>query len=220
MPPVTKMLAESAPRWSAELGSVVEGIVQALIHTDAKPQSSATNRRLPTPVTQANRSADRAKVRQRERRTASSPFPKVPAACLDCGTILDDSARRYCEDCWPKMRQEQGTAFAVAGPAELAKRRAAEIDPAHGGTAGKARGRRNANHHHANAAWIGDNDDGQDAERFTSDSLPRLQGVSLRNVAGATGLTEGHCSFIRRGIKIPRRRHWRSLATLAVESDT
>src|SRR5680860_721041 len=153
MPQVTRMLAENAPRWAAELGSIVEGIAQALMHADVQPQSSAANRKLPTPLTQSNRSAGRAKVRRNERKT-ESPLPQVQAACFACGTILEDAARRYCDECLPDIRKEHGTAFAFAGPAALARRRAAGTDPAHGGNAGKARGRRNANHHDANTCLL------------------------------------------------------------------
>lgn len=140
MPPVTKMLTETAPRWAAELGSIVEGIAEALMHADGQLQTSAANRRLPTPLTQLNRSAGRAKMRRKERQPETPPSMKVPAACFDCGTILDDAARRYCDDCLPDVRKEQGITFAVAGPAALARRRAAGTDPAHGGEAGKVQG--------------------------------------------------------------------------------
>lgn len=88
-------------------------------------------------------------------------------------------------------------------------------DPAHSGNARKSRGRRNAKHHHANAAWDGDISTEQDSEQFTREILPTLQAVSLRRMADATGLTEGYCSFIRRGLKIPHRRHRTTFATLA-----
>ncbi len=140
---------------------------------------------------------------------------KIPAACLDCGTILEDSARRYCDDCLPDVRKEQGTTFAVAGPAALARRRAAGTDPAHGGEAGRSRGRRNATHYAALALWERAELDRPEPEHFTRDILPILQDVPLSEMAKATGLTEGYCSFVRRGLKVPHQRHWKTLATLA-----
>jgi len=103
----------------------------------------------------------------------------------------------------------------VAGPTTLAKRRAAGTDPAHGGEAGKARGQRNANHYHVISEWKRDNTDVQELQLFTRDILPKLQAVSLRDMSRATGLTEGYCSFVRRGLKVPHRRHWQPLAALA-----
>lgn len=88
----------------------------------------------------------------------------------------------------------------------MTKRRAAGTDPAHGGNAGKSRGSRNAKHHKANAEWKCDDSDGKDSEQFTREILPTLQGISLRKMADVTGLTEGDCSFIHRGLKVPHRR--------------
>lgn len=218
MPPVTRMLAETAPRWAAVVAPIVEGIAQTLMNGDSRPRSNAPQQRLPTPLTQSNRSAGRAKVRRRERQPPSLAPAKMPAACLDCGTILGNPARRYCDDCLPEIRQEQGTAFALAGPAILAERRAVGADPAHGGEAGKSRGRRNATHHHANSAWNHDTTYGQDSEYFSREILPMLQTVSLRVMADATNLTPGYCSFVRRGLKVPHRRHWSALERLTTST--
>lgn len=215
MPPITSMLAESAPRWAAAIAPIVEGIAQTLMNGDSASQSRTSQRRLPTPLTQSNRSAGRAKVRRRKRPSPATPAGKIPAACHDCGTILDNSARRYCDDCLPDIRQEQGTAFALAGPATLAERRAHGTDPAHGGEAGKARGRRNATHYAAVAEWERAAIEQPEPETFARDILPMLQGISLRKMAEATGLTEGYCSFVRRGLKVPHRRHWQTLLSLA-----
>lgn len=216
MPPVTRTLAETAPRWAAALAPIVEGIAQTLMNEDVTSRSGTSKPRLPTPLTQANRSAGRAKVRRRERQPEPPASMKVPAACFDCGTILDNSVRKFCDECWPDVQQEQSITLGQAGPAALAKLRAAGTDPAHGGNAGKARGRRNAKHHHANAEWKCGNSDSPDMEHFTREILPILQSVSLRVMADATGLTEGYCSFVRRGLKVPHRRHWTTLSMLAI----
>ncbi len=218
MPPVTRMLAETAPRWASALAPIVEGIAQTLVDASRVQRSTASQRRLPTPLTQSNRSAGRAKVRKRTTRKPSPPSAKVPAACLDCGTILEDSARRYCDDCLPDIRDEQLGVFTVAGPATLAARRAAGTDSAHGGEAGKARGRRNAKHYAAVAKWEREEAEQPEPVQFTRDILPILQSVSLRVMADATELTEGYCSFIRLGLKTPHRRHWSALAELGTKN--
>lgn len=223
MPPVTRILAETAPRWATATAPIVEGIAQTLASGSQIQRSSSPKRPLPTPLTQSNRSAGRAKVRRRrgQEKPALDTSPrsgKPPAACHDCGTILDDSARRYCDDCFPDVRSEYASgAFAGAGQMALATRRAAGTDPAHGGEAGKARGRRNAKHYHANAAWNDGSSDVRDSERFTREILPNLQTASLCVMSEATGLTEGYCSFVRRGLKVPHRRRWAALAKLASE---
>ena len=112
----------------------------------------------------------------------------------------------------------------IAGPASLAKRRRSGADPAHGGSAGRARGRRNAEHHATIAAWkqhTGEEGLENDADEtnpmvFTREILPGLQGVPLREMSEATGLTQGYCSFVRRGLKVPHKRHWNALKRLGM----
>lgn len=72
-----------------------------------------------------------------------------------------------------------------------------------------ARGQSNASHYAANAAW-----EQETATEFPSipddfarDILPRLQSIPLRAMADRTGLTKGYCSFVRRGLYVPHRRH-------------
>jgi hypothetical protein len=43
---------------------------------------------------------------------------------------------------------------------------------------------------------------------FQREILPLLQGVPLRRLVKATGLSLRYCSLIRRGEKVPHPRHW------------
>ncbi len=81
----------------------------------------------------------------------------------------------------------------------------------------KVRGRRNANHYAAVAKWERAAIEQPDPETFTRDILPMLHDIPLSKLANATGLTEGYCSFVRRGLKVPHRRHWAVLVRLADE---
>jgi hypothetical protein len=99
--------------------------------------------------------------------------------------------------------------------AALGDRRARGADPAHGGEAGRERGRWNADHVAAAACWDGSLQ--ADDPDFVRNVLPKLSGVPLRAIAAATGLSEGYCSFVRRGLKTPHRRHWAVLIGLASE---
>ncbi len=106
------------------------------------------------------------------------------------------------------------TIFASAGPGALARRRTEGIDPAHGGEAGRAKGRRNAAHAVANAAWEAEHGSDWDPEEYRQDNLPGLQDVPLSMMMEATGLSLRYCSLMRRGEEVPHPRHWEALADL------
>ncbi len=234
MPTITLTLADSSSLWAYAIGSVVERIAKEL-----HDQSELSGVQ-PTPLTQANRRAGRARVKASKQQAKSSetgsrigPFgtepplsaanararqAALPSACLECGTVLTNPHRKFCDLCLSDVRSEQQvTGFGPSGPAMLATRRAAGNDPAHGGTAGIARGQSNASHYAANAAWEQEtvSDPGSTPDDFTRDILPRLQSIPLRAMADATGLTKGYCSFVRRGLKVPHRRHWETLSRLS-----
>jgi CRISPR-associated protein Cas1 len=62
-----------------------------------------------------------------------------------------------------------------------------------------------------NRDWSGD-DGGLDFQR---DILPYLQGVTLRRIMEATGLSKRFASQIRNGLAVPHRRHWDALRALS-----
>ncbi len=209
LPPLTGRLAETTRSWAKGVGPWAERAAKLLLSGETGGASPA----VPTPLTGTNRRVGRG-LRAKE---ATLPAPKLPGACRDCGLVLADGGRRYCDDCLPERREEMVAIFASAGPAALARRRAEGADPAHGGEAGRKRGERNASHVAAVTAWeVGGVESGDDTA-FARDVLPRLQSVPLRTMAAATGLSEGYCSFVRRGLKVPHRRHWARLQTLGDE---
>lgn len=217
MPPMAKIIAETAPRWAAAVAPVAEAVARALaqeqLNGTGAGSHAAASRPLPTPLTQTNRSAGRDGLRRGERRERMRAAT-LPSACLMCGVVLDRTDRDYCDDCLPDYRAEQADTWAGGGLAALAKLRTDGGSPAHGGAAGEKRGERNAAHVAALAQWEGDRTGSEpdDPDTFAHDILPGLLGVSLRVMAEATGLSEGYCSFVRRGLKIPHRRHWATLA--------
>ena len=154
------------------------------------------------PLTGGNRRAGRGLGPKAATLTA----PKLTAACQNCGLILEGPERLYCDDCLPHLQEETVAIFASAGPGALARRRTEGIDPAHGGEAGRAKGRRNAAHALASAAW--------EAEEFRREVLPGLQGAPLRAMMEATGLSLRYCSLVRRGEEVPHPRHWAVLVHL------
>jgi hypothetical protein len=61
-----------------------------------------------------------------------------------------------------------------------------------------------------NRDWDGSADD----RDFKRDILPGLQGVTLRRIMEATGLSKRLASQIRSGLAVPHRRHWAALSML------
>lgn len=207
MPPLTRAMAETAPHWGAALNPVVGQAARLL--------ASSVNRtvRVPTPLTEANRRAG--KANQRHTPLCSSvPAARLPAACHQCGALLDHADRLYCGECHPERHAEQSAAWASAGQEALAQLRETGMDPAHSAVAGQKRGRRNALHNAAAAAWEREGNEGTDQMDFAQDVLPRLQSVPLREMSQATGLSQAHCSFVRRGLRMPHPRHWPGLERL------
>ncbi len=68
------------------------------------------------------------------------------------------------------------------------------------------------------AAWEAEHSAEADPEEFQREIQPYLQGITLGAMAKATGLSEQYCSLIRRGLKVPHRRHWEQLQHLTDRS--
>jgi hypothetical protein len=65
-------------------------------------------------------------------------------------------------------------------------------------------------------AW---HDDGSlDAIDFHREILPRLQGITVRVIADALGISQSHASKVRGGKTAPHKRHWRNLLALVRET--
>jgi hypothetical protein len=205
--PLTHHLAVTAPRWRRAAGPVVETIARTLLAPTPK-------RSVPTPLTEANRSAARESARKgsrRQRQTAA----RLPGACRSCGTTVDDRERRYCDACLPGALAEHTATFAQAGPAALADMRAAGTDPTQTPEA-RARLSESMSRRGLNvAAWDRDNGERPDPEAFRREILPGLQGVPLARIVVRTGLSIRYASLIRRGEKVPHPIHWEALRVIA-----
>ena len=209
--PLTHTLAETTGRWAKAIAPVVETVAVILA-----ADSPSRIERLPTMLTQSNRSAGRDAVRRRPKKVA--PEPRVRAgSCAGCGAPLASSRRRYCEECLPEHEQETLALLSEAGPAALARLRAEGRDPTKTEAAKKKVGQANSRRLKDAARWDADNESPDEAE-FVEQILPSLQGVPLSRMMKATGLSLRYCSQIRRG-RVPHARHWCSLQQLATCDD-
>jgi CRISPR-associated endonuclease Cas1 len=213
MPPLTRLLAETAPRWAAAVAPIAERLVrQLLAHHSSKKADvrSRSSRAVPTPLTQANRSAGREAVRVRKTESARPKGAALPKTCIVCGADLRRGRHQYCADCQPVQTLE-----AVATAHEVLRaRRQAGNDPAHGGEAARRRGKRNAATLRANAEWERRQADSFHPGTFAREIGPKLAEVSLAAMMRATGLSRPYCAMIRRGARVPHPRHWEALRGL------
>jgi hypothetical protein len=111
--------------------------------------------------------------------------------------------------CLPGAQAEQQAEFARSGPAAVRGMRANGADPAHGGDAARRRSETMRRRQREAAVWVAG--DPSDPERFAREILPAIQGIPLRRLAHATGLSLSYCALIRRGERMPHPRHWDAL---------
>ncbi len=216
MPPLTRLLAETAPRWAAAVAPIAERLARHLLGKDNSQKAAGRSQPFSTPLTQANRSKGREAVRKRTARSCRSKRAAIVKTCVVCGTDLPGRQRRYCTDCRPtRSRDAVAKAHAV-----LRERRSAGSDPAHGGTAAKLRGKRNSVKLRANSEWERNQVEKLDPAIFEKEIKPKLGSVSLLDTMRATGLSRTYCGMIRRGVRVPHPRHWEALRELVRPSES
>jgi CRISPR-associated endonuclease Cas1 len=208
--PLSHQLAETTMTWARLIAPVAETVATMLAQSPG-----AKLDRLPTPLTNSNRHAGRAAMRRRLKPATSTPRPLLPPTCRDCGEPLPSRHRDYCDQCLRQQHARQHAAFQASGLAALAARKKQGDDPTHGGDAAARRGRSIAASKVEIAEWEARYGKLLDPTAFQRDILPRLQGIPLRRLMDATGLSLRYCSQIRRGEKTPHPRHWDALRRLA-----
>jgi CRISPR-associated endonuclease Cas1 len=199
-PRLASELTETITAWRHHIAPIVEQTAHTL--ADSSPA------RLPllTPLTRANqRSAWDERAPNRRVHQLSGTGLALPASCRACGSPLPNRRRRYCDDCRREQLAKQASAGRANAAAVLARLRAEQRDPRHGGRAAQIRGTKNAAHQRANHAWTGGF---PDPAVFATDILPGLRQRSVPDLAAATGLSEHYCSLIRLGKRVPHPRHW------------
>jgi len=215
MPSMAKALAEMGPQLAKVTAPVVEQVAQRLAENQG---TVAMPLKVPTLLSQANRSAGRDAVRTTAKKPARDILIAAPNACRECGSVLTAKGRQYCDECLPTYQVKQAGSFGDAGRAKLAELRAGGRDPSQTREARELRGAKNSDQMKAQKLWEAENGTDADQEIFTSDILPNLQCVSLGAMARATGLSEQYCSPIRRGHKVPHPRRWGALEALGART--
>jgi CRISPR associated protein Cas1 len=202
-PHLASRLTETIETWRHQIAPTVEGVAQTLARSAASPTSIAA------PLTRAqHRAAWDERAPNRKRRLTKASTPVLPNACRDCGTHLPDRRKRYCDECRAQRWARHAAQGRDNAASVLARMRADQRDPAHGGRAAEIRGAKNAAHQAAVREWTGER---PDPTVFRTEILPGLRQVSIGELVAATGLSQHYCSLIRLGKKIPHPRHWDAL---------
>jgi hypothetical protein len=219
LPPLTHVLAETGPRWAKALGPIAEQVAQTLnrarepvttvpVIIQGSPTVGRTHTRaLPTPLTQSNRSAGRARLRRKPTPARSHSTVDVPQRCTKGGAVLEDAKRQYCDACLPERRAELASSFSDTGPQALAEQRAMATDPAHGGSTAEKRGQRVTEQWRDLAAWEQTHAAEADIAVYEREIQPQLAGMTLAAMMRATGLSRRYCWLIKTGQKVRHLRH-------------
>jgi CRISPR-associated endonuclease Cas1 len=204
-PPLSHELAETAPKWAAEIAPTVEAVAGQLAGSEG-----SRIKQLSTPLTGSNRSARHQKSRRRA--TKASPKPRPIPACKRCGEPVPRRSRIYCDDCLPHyLREQYQQAFHGSGLAAIEETKTAGADPTHGRLAAARRANTNVTRKRQAREWDEQHGKLVDLSAFQRDILPLIQEVPLSRLQGATGLSLRYVSLIRRGERTPHPRHWQAL---------
>jgi hypothetical protein len=208
--PLTHELAETLPAWRKLIAPVAERVAALLLEREP------ATRQLPTPLTEANRRADRARRHNHTQTPTHAKAPRPERRCKRCDGELPHRGRVYCDDCLPHYQRDPYQAFAETGRAAVAPRRADGIDPSHGGEAAKRRGATMSQRKRKLQEWkVAHPGTIVDPVVFAREILPAIQVVPLSDLARTTGLSLGYLSQIRQGKKIPHSSHWNTLMRAA-----
>jgi CRISPR-associated endonuclease Cas1 len=213
-------LAQTMAQWAKLVAPYAEGTARHVARL-AKSGLGAV-----TPIG-AVPSLNRARIKVREAAIAPIEAPKAartlptsvtPNVCKACGAKVSIRKRVYCDGCFPEQMAAQQRSvqskFVAAGPAKLKAMREAGI-PTTSPDGARRRSVGISRQQQAVLAW---RDDGSlDDVDFNRDILPKLQRITVRKVAEATGVTGSHASRLRGGKCQAHKRHWKALLQLVDE---
>ena len=208
MPELARSLATTLPTWERIASRGAQRIAKLLA------RSAKSNVRIPGATSRGAKGKGRTTM-GRGVNKATGGTRLVPNACRECGLVLDDRDRQYCDDCLPRFKDERTAKLVEAARAVLGEMRASPNDPAKSPEAVAKRVAAHAKHRTAALEWERDHPGPHDPQEFKRDVAPWLGGATLAQLMQATGLSSAYCWRIRRGDRVPHPMHWSVLADLA-----
>lgn len=212
LPPVTLLLTQTATRWAKLLAPVAERVARRLADSVVHGEDSARPSRpirLPTPLTEARRSAGRKTVQDCGSQQPRAPLSGLERTCQTCGAALKTARQRFCDQCRPTSTERFANGRAV-----LRRMQAEGRDPSRSESAIKASRARRLETHQAIKEWEATHQRRPDSTVYFRDVFPRVQAASVPALVRATGLCYPYCALIRRGVKVPHPRHWEALTAI------
>ena len=218
---ITALLSETSPLWRRAVAPVTEWVASTLNRESMDKSPSLKDRKLqkvPTPLTEANRSSGRDSYRKRKIKSKSTNRP-ILNTCPECGEVVKKSDREFCSKACYEIHNNEVVLpkLMKAGPRRMAEKRQSGLDLNHGGEVAAKRGRSNVMRFLQRVEWERLNPDVDIAAeklRFTKDLLPRLQIIPVRQLAKESGLSRRYSSLIRRGEYVPHPMHYQKLEVL------
>jgi CRISPR-associated endonuclease Cas1 len=209
--PLTHSLTLAVPLLRKKAAPVVEHTAWTL------KQASGRKGRLPTPLTRDNNSA--AQEGRRVNRRRDGRLAQPPSACRECGLVLEDRSRMYCDECLTALRLGNSENIGKAHK-QLRKLRSTGTEPMAAPEVRKKIGRNNRIRQQAILEW--ESVHGRDWEPgvFRQEILPGLQTVTITRMASASGLSIQYCSRIRSGQNVPHPMHWEAFANLKTSASS
>lgn len=227
--PLTHELAQAMPTWGRALGEVVEAVADLFatsspydvsvpsVLTRSKHREAARRRSEATSVAPARGRgpnpggiAPTRKGRQRP----STVDTKAKPRCRTCGMPVPMEIDRetprgnYCPACLTERRQEIGVM--IHAESQVRARATSRSE-----ATSTRRSAANAEHRLAQQRWELEHEgETFERDRFVTEILPGLRGVSLTAIAKATGMSTSAASKIRAGKRVPHPRRWEALARL------
>jgi CRISPR-associated protein Cas1 len=184
-------LAETSAAWRKAVAPYAEEAARVFWSGRAK--------RLPTRLTQARRSLAKAG-------NLISNAPSLPAAksrCLRCGGPVTTGSL-YCVKCTPAISRENILEAAKLG-------RIATHSPAAEARRAASRAKQADAIRQWNPAdlpsWLDD-------DYYRQNVLPRLSSLSAKKIQVAMDVSHPYATLVKRGLKIPHPRHWKTLGRL------
>jgi hypothetical protein len=208
MPGLARSLAATLPTWE-RLASVQAQMVAKLLARSARGAV-----RIPGATTRGASGKGGSTMARRSRQAPGRPRT-VPNACRECGLVLVDPDRLYCDECLPTFKDQRTAKLVGAARAVLAEMRASSGDPAKAPEAVAKRVAAHSERRQAALAWEEVNPGPHDPEHFRQEIVPALRDATLPEMMRVTGLSSAYCWRIRRGDRVPHPMHWSPLAELA-----